>query len=76
MRIVTSITISLVLAACATAKNSHWEKPGASNQEFNMDAGQCRAQAFSIPNAPATQIAIVYGSCMNGKGWYLAQDNQ
>lgn len=73
MRIIVWLIISVGLTACAT-KQFHWEKPGSSNQEFNMDAGQCRAQAFSVPNAPAMQIAIVYSSCMNGKGWYSVED--
>lgn len=62
----------LPLAGCATNGGDQvWEKPGAGNQEFAMDQGQCHAQAFSVPNAPPMQIAFVYNSCMRGKGWYL-----
>lgn len=57
------------LAGCATTE-SVWVKPGSTQEMFHQESGQCRAQAFSVPNAPAMQIALVYGSCMQGKGWY------
>lgn len=61
-----------LLAACPTTEYV-WVKHGASQQEFNQDAGQCRAQAFSVPGATspmmANQVAIIYASCMQGKGW-------
>lgn len=59
----------LLLTACATQKPITWNKPGASTQDFNMDAGQCRAQAYGVAGAPPMQVAMVYGSCMQGKGW-------
>jgi hypothetical protein len=67
--------ISIFLTACAT-KQTHWEKYGASSQDFDIDAGQCRAQSFSIPNAPLMQVAIVYSSCMRGKGWNSVENEQ
>lgn len=61
-----------MLLGCATQQN-YWVKQGASNEEFEMDKGQCTAQAFSIPNATLMQIAIVQNQCLRGKGWYLQQ---
>lgn len=61
----------VLLSACATAPL--WEKPGASSQQFEMDKGQCQAQAFSVPFAPLMQAAIVFNSCMRGRGWYQVQ---
>ena len=63
--------LALLLAACAPMQNQnlYWEKPGASSQQFEMDKGQCQAQAFSIPNAPLVQAAVVFNSCLRGKGW-------
>ena len=58
----------LLLAGCAS--EYVWVKPGSSQQDFYMDQGQCRAQAFSVPAAPAWQIAVIYNNCMQGKGWY------
>jgi hypothetical protein len=63
---------ALLAAGCA-ATESVWIKPGATQQDFYQDRGQCQAQAFSIPNAPALQIAIVSNSCMQGKGWYTEE---
>lgn len=57
-----------LLTGCATTE-SVWVKSGSSQQTFNMDMGQCRAQAFSFPGAPLIQRAIVQSSCMEGKGW-------
>lgn len=56
----------LLLAACATTEGG-WEKPGASNQDFTQDNGQCVAQAFATPTIYQRQ-AIMIG-CMQGKGW-------
>lgn len=70
------LIVLLMLAGCAqTQKRSHWEKPGATEQEFNADMGQCRAQAFSVPGAVQNlmQVAIVQNSCMQGRGWYLVE---
>lgn len=59
----------LVLADCATTETV-WVRNGASEQNFSVDSGQCRAQAFSAPGMPMMQVAIIYSSCMQGKGWY------
>ncbi|TAM17607.1 MAG: hypothetical protein EPN62_19910 [Candidimonas sp.] len=61
------IAVSL-LAGCAAPMV--WNKDGATQQDFYMESGQCKAQAFSIAGAPIMQIAIVYNSCMEGHGWY------
>ena len=64
------ITTAVLMAGCAPQQN-YWVKPGASSEDFEMDKGQCNAQAFSIPNATLVQIAIVQNQCLKGKGWYL-----
>ena len=59
------------LVGCATTETQRvWVKPGASQQDFYMDSGQCKAQAFSAPGMPPLQVAIIYNTCMQGKGWY------
>lgn len=64
---------ALLLAGCATQpeRQAAWVKSGATEQDFNTDSGQCRAQAMSIPGAMnnMAQVAAVHGSCMQGKGW-------
>lgn len=63
----------LVLVGCAgqEAREERWIKPagGGSQAELSADDGQCKAQAFAIPNAPTMQVAMVYNACMQGKGW-------
>jgi hypothetical protein len=68
------LVVLMILSACAT-KQTYWEKPGASAQDFNQDMGQCRAQAFSVPGAMNNlmQVAAVQSSCMQGKGWYTVE---
>jgi hypothetical protein len=50
-------------------------KDGGTQEDFQMDSGQCKAQAYSVPGAPPMQIAIVYNSCMQGKGWRLERQS-
>lgn len=64
--------VLLLLAGCATPKQTYWEKPGASAQDFNQDIGQCRAQAFGN-TMNLMQAAIIQSSCMQGKGWYTVE---
>lgn len=68
------LLIVLLLAGCATTEKV-WVKDGASQQDFHADAGQCKAQAFGVPGAMFNQmqVAIVYASCMQGKGWYTVE---
>lgn len=63
--------LAVLLSACATQPEQVWHKAGSSEQQFDMDKGQCNAQAFSIPGGSLMQIAIVQNSCMRGKGWNL-----
>jgi len=66
--------VLLLLTACAPQKV--WYKEGASNQDFGMDMGQCKAQAFGISNPTLFQIAVVQNQCMFGKGWNLIDKEQ
>ncbi len=65
------VTMASSLAACATLPQKQWNKEGATQQEFYMDQGQCKAQGFSISGGTLLQAAIVFNSCMQGKGWEL-----
>jgi hypothetical protein len=62
------------LVACATP--THWEKSGATWQDFNIDKAQCNAQAFSVPNVTMMGVAIIQNQCLQGKGWYLVEDKR
>jgi len=60
----------LLLGACAEDPGWVWVRNGATQQDFSMDSGQCKAQAFSAPGMPTIQVVLIYHSCMQGKGWY------
>jgi hypothetical protein len=66
-----AIALLIMLAGCAPQQQQQmvWYKPGSTPQTFNMDAGACKAQAFSVPGMPLMQVAIVYNQCMYGRGW-------
>lgn len=64
-----SLAAVAVLAGCAEPAPTVWVRPGATQHDFDVDIGKCRAQAWSVPNAGAAQLLIVQSSCMQGKGW-------
>lgn len=68
MRMFQAFVLAVVLAGCASMGTS-WYKPGATQDDFYTDEGQCKAQAFSVANGNMYQIAIVLHSCLQGKGW-------
>jgi hypothetical protein len=57
------------LSACA--RQQVWVRNGSTQDDFYRDRGQCQAQGFSVANPSLLQAAIVFNSCMQGKGWYL-----
>lgn len=66
--------VFLALAGCASTQ-TYWTKPGATERDFAMDLGACRAQAFGVPGALSNvaQVALVQQTCMQGKGWYAVE---
>jgi uncharacterized protein YcfL len=63
-----------LLVGCATTETETvWVKPGATQQDFYTDKGQCDAQALSVPGMNLLQAAVVGNSCMRGKGWHLEE---
>ena len=61
------VIVLVLLCGCATRKV--WDKPGASQDDFAVDQGQCQAQALSAPN-PMNEGGVFHG-CMRGKGWKI-----
>lgn len=59
----------LMLTACGNQRT--WYRDGSTEREFNMDRGQCRAQAFGVSGGNMLQMAMVINACMEGKGWEL-----
>lgn len=61
----------MLLAGCATTSQPEWvwTKPGASQTDYEMEHGQCTAQAFGPAGVSLMQAAIIQSSCLRGKGW-------
>jgi hypothetical protein len=72
---------ALLLAGCQQQQRATtWYKPGATQQDSYVDQGQCNAQAQAfripgqgglVPEGNMLQVADVYNTCMQGKGWVL-----
>ena len=63
----------ILFVGCAAQTQRVWQKPNASQQDYNIDLGQCRAQGFSAPGMPLVQVVLIIESCMAGKGWYVVE---
>jgi hypothetical protein len=62
---------ALVLAGCVTNEPKWvWDHPSSNEQQFRMDEGQCKAQAFQMPGSSLQRSVIVFDSCMQGKGYF------
>jgi uncharacterized lipoprotein YmbA len=71
MRLLALVAV-VSLAACASKPEMAWYKTGSTEEMFYQEQGQCQAQAFGVPGVSTFQAALVYNSCMKGKGWYQA----
>lgn len=60
--------LAALTAGCATTERV-WVRQGSTEQEFYMDRGLCQAQAFGVSGVTTFQAALVFASCMRGKGW-------
>lgn len=70
MKSLITVAMAAAVVGCAADNNAWaWGKPGATQQAFYEDHGQCRAQAFSVPGVTVLQAALVLDGCMQGKGW-------
>lgn len=69
------------LSGCAAPSPYVWDRAGATQADFDVDAGQCEAQALAGAGPPMiglqanlAQIAQrdrIFDACMRGKGWAL-----
>lgn len=68
MKLLACALVLIAVTGCAT-KQTSWYRSGANQQDWYQESGQCRAQAMGV-YAPLLQQAILYQSCLQGKGWY------
>jgi hypothetical protein len=70
MRLI-SLLATVALSGCVTGESDFvWDHPNSNEQQFHMDSGQCRAQAFQMPGSSLRRSVVVFESCMQGKGYY------
>jgi len=61
-----------VLAGCASW---HWEKPGASADDYERDEKYCKLQVYSGIDGAVTQASVRrMHACLEGRGWRKAED--
>lgn len=65
------VSLALISVGCAT-KQTFWERPGASSNDFHMDNAECNARALSAP-VNMFGFALIKNQCLQGKGWYLVE---
>ena len=73
MRMLALSMAIMALAACA--QDVVWQKPGASEQDLAQDADACRSQAYASQGmtSDAARLQVMYGNCMEAKGWRRVQ---
>jgi hypothetical protein len=60
----------LVLSGCALRPTWHWERPGASDEEYLFDVNQCKAAVYKDASGIVTQESVRWmQTCMERKGW-------
>ena len=77
MRTLAGISMTLLLAGCATATETYWDRPGGGGNpaEFDRDYAACQAQSNVGGVVTGGQnlyaYAINLNLCLRGKGWQL-----
>lgn len=58
------------LSACALRSDWHWEKPGATDEDYRYDVNQCKAKTYAGSAGAVTNETVGrMFACMEGKGW-------
>ena len=58
------------LAGCALKPSWHWEKHGASDEEYSFDLNQCKAATYTDASGIVTNESVRrMFACMERKGW-------
>jgi len=65
-----AIVFLAALTGCALRPTWHWEKPGASDQEYSFDLNQCKAAIYTDASGIVTNESVRrMFACMERKGW-------
>lgn len=63
----------LFLSACSSTPTYRWVKDGSTRMQFNMERAQCESKALAVSQSKPDRIALVFATCMEGKGWHLVE---
>ena len=60
----------IAITGCALKPSWHWEKRGASDEEYSFDLNQCKAATYTDASGIVTNESVrrMY-ACMERKGW-------
>jgi len=65
-----ALCILVGLTGCSLQPKWHWEKPGASDQEYTLDLNQCKTATYPDTTGMVTNEAVRrMFACMEAKGW-------
>lgn len=68
-----AVVLLLGAAGCALRPTWHWEKPGASEEQYTAEVNQCKAATYSgTDGMVTTQMVRRMQACMEAKGWRKA----
>jgi hypothetical protein len=65
--------VATAVAGCAAAGPTHWEHSAKDSEDYRQDLAACRAKALS-PDVSLFFMQEVIAACMQGKGWYRAEN--
>lgn len=69
------IAALLMLAGCSLQPTWHWEKPGASQEQYTADLNRCKASSYSGTDGMVTKEMVRrMHSCMEAHGWRKAEN--
>jgi len=58
------------VAGCALKPTWHWEKRGATDEEYSFDLNQCKAATYTDASGVVTNESVRrMFACMERKGW-------
>lgn len=62
-----------ILAGCALGPRWHWERPGASPEDYDVDEKFCKVQSYSGTDGMVTKASVRrMHACLEARGWRKA----
>jgi hypothetical protein len=65
------VILLLGLAGCALRPSWHWEKPGASEEQYTSDLNHCKGVSYPGADGMVTgEMVRRMHACMEAHGWH------